>query len=236
MPAILPRFLRSPATLIASGLVLGGFLLAGLDWRFLLLAAAGAFGPGVLRELGWLRDKDELELQAARRAGYHAFLVGGLLTFTLAAFLRAGEGAAGTTAPREHLSSLADTVLAAMWFTWLVSSLLAYWGPRPTARRLLWAFGAVWLAFNLLAGEGDWRVSAMQALLALPFLLPAALASRLPRAAGVLALAGAVGCFLFFGLQDVFTEPRALNRSVVLVFFVGPLLAAGLALLGPHEE
>jgi len=41
----------------------------------------GAFGPGILRELGWLKDQDEFQRRAAHRAGYHAFAVTGLVAF-----------------------------------------------------------------------------------------------------------------------------------------------------------
>ena len=59
--------------LIAGGMVVAGFLLTGISWWFLLLAAFGTFGPGILREMGWLRDQDEFQRQAVHRAGYHAF-------------------------------------------------------------------------------------------------------------------------------------------------------------------
>ena len=45
------------------------------------MAGLGAFGPGILRELGWLNDQDEFQRQAARRAGYHAWLFSALLTY-----------------------------------------------------------------------------------------------------------------------------------------------------------
>ena len=42
-------------------------------------------------ELGWLNDKDELQQRAAQRAGYHAFLVAGLVASVLVAWIRAAE-------------------------------------------------------------------------------------------------------------------------------------------------
>ena len=81
------RWRPAPATLIASGVVVLGFLLTGVSWGFLALVAVGTFGPGILRELGWLKDKDEFERRAARRAGYHAYLVGGFITFLIVAYM-----------------------------------------------------------------------------------------------------------------------------------------------------
>jgi hypothetical protein len=84
-----------------------GFLLTGVSWGFLTLVALGTFGPGILRELGWLKDKDEFERRAARRAGYHAYLVGGFVTFLLVAYLRSGERSI------EHPGELVTLILVA---------------------------------------------------------------------------------------------------------------------------
>lgn len=46
------RWRPTRTNLIAGGLVIGGFLLTEVNWWFFLLAAAGTFGPGILRELG----------------------------------------------------------------------------------------------------------------------------------------------------------------------------------------
>ena len=59
----------SRATLIATGVVIAGVMLTGWNWWFLILVGLGSFGPGVLRELGWLNDKDEFQLRAAQRSG-----------------------------------------------------------------------------------------------------------------------------------------------------------------------
>ena len=42
----------TPTNLVAGALVLAGFGLSGLSWWFLLLTAAGTFGPGLLRAKG----------------------------------------------------------------------------------------------------------------------------------------------------------------------------------------
>ncbi|HSM16107.1 MAG TPA: hypothetical protein VK845_03790 [Gemmatimonadales bacterium] len=60
------------------GLIAGGFVIVGVlllmfvAKGLLFVAGLGAFGPGILRELGWLRDQDEFQRRAAHRAGYHA--------------------------------------------------------------------------------------------------------------------------------------------------------------------
>ena len=82
----------SPATLIATGAVILGVLLTEVSWWFLVLVGVGALGPGILRELGWLKDKDEFQRRAAQRAGYLAFLgrrwprVAGAILMAAAAF------------------------------------------------------------------------------------------------------------------------------------------------------
>ncbi|MBC8425829.1 hypothetical protein H8E07_17085 [bacterium] len=230
------KWFRSPVNLVAGSLVVGGFLLTEIDWGYLALCALGTFGPGILRELGWLKDKDELELQAARRAGYHAYLVGGLMVFLLVAMFRHLEGPTEAPTPLDHPSMLVTSILVVMWFTWLLSSLLSYWGALKSARRILYAFGVVWLIFNILAGEGDWKTSAMQSLLAVPFFAMAWAAPRWPRVAGVLLLAVSAYLFWFLGFFKIFTDPLGMGRSVVVVLFLGPLVASGLALLKASTE
>ncbi|MCK4303985.1 MAG: hypothetical protein KAY24_07085, partial [Candidatus Eisenbacteria sp.] len=142
----------TPATLVATGVVILGLVLCNISWGYLCVVALGAFGPGILRELGLLRDKDEFERRAARRAGYHAYLVGGLFTFLLVSYFRANEQ------PIQEPASLVTMILIVLWFTWLLSSLLSYWGPRKTASRLLTVFGSFWLLFVILSNTGTaWR-------------------------------------------------------------------------------
>lgn len=139
------RWFRSPVNVIPAGLFLAGLLLTEISWGFLALCAVATFGPGFLREMGWLRDKDEFQRQAAHRAGYHAYLAGGFITFLLVALFRSGEH------PVKDPSDLVTSILALMCFTWLLSSLLAYWGPQRTATRILIIFGSAWSAFVLLS-------------------------------------------------------------------------------------
>lgn len=232
MHATTERWRRpAPATLIAGTLVVLGFALMGVHSAFLLLAALGTFGPGLLRELGWLRDQDEFQRRAAHRAGYHAFLAGGFLVFLLAAAFRT-EAATAT-----HYDALANGILAILWFTWFLSWLLAFWGPGRGARTLLIAFGCVWLIFNV-AGNLDSPIALlMQSLLALPFFALAGLSLRWPRLAGLLLL-GATAYFAhLFGMGELLgPEPLAKGRLVVLTLFLGPLLAGGIALLTHRED
>ena len=219
------RWRPTRTNLIAGGLVIAGFLLTEVNWWFFLLVAAGTFGPGILRELGWLRDKDEFQRQAAHRAGYHAFLTVGLVAFLLVVFFRTG----GTM---EHPHRLVTFFLALLWFTWFFSSLLAYWGAQKTAARILIAFGCVWLVFTIVSNLGPewtgWAALLLHPLLAAPFFVLAWLSTRWPRIAGVLLLAVSVFFFQFFGL---FSEGIEAVASDVFILFLGPLVTSGVALL-----
>lgn len=221
----------TPVTLVAGALVLAGFLLAEVDWAFFALVGLGALGPGVLRELGWLRDKDEFQLAAARRAGYHGFLAAGLVAFALAAYYRRHPDLA------IHPGNSVELVLAVLWFTWLLSSLLAYWGPRRMAVRILVIFGGVWLVFNVFAGWEQGPVGVlMQSLVAVPFLALAWAARRWPRVAGVLLVGFACFFMYVFGLYEVVRDPFGKGRVFVIIFFIGPLAVAGLGLLGRDAD
>ncbi len=224
----LKRF--SPFTLAGGVLVVAGLMLTAVNWGFLVLVAVGAFGPGLLRELGWVRDKDELQLQAARRAGYHAFLAGGTVSILLIAWVR------DAAEPLSHLEEIAPAILVVMWFVWLFSSLFAYWGPAKTALRVLVIFGLVWLLFNILANTGSQYQGmtglVLQSLLALPFFLLAWLAGIRPRLAGSILIGCSAFFFYFFHLYEIFgPDPLAMGRIIVVVLFIGPLLACGLMLL-----
>ncbi len=228
-PATRTRWRPTRTNLIAGGLVIGGFVLTEVNWWFFLLVAAGTFGPGILREIGWLRDKDEFQRQAAYRAGYHAFLIVGLVAFVLVAFFRSG----GTM---EHPHRLATFFLALLWFIWFFSSLLAYWGAQKTATRILIAFGSVWFVFAIISNLGPewtgWAALLLTPLLfAVPFFGLAWLSTRWPRIAAVLLLIAAVG-FLVLELPHVARTSilEVITDSVFILIF-GPLLVSGIGLL-----
>jgi hypothetical protein len=220
-------------TLIAGGLVAAGFALTSLSWWFLLLAALGTFGPGILRELGWLCDKDEFQIQAARRAGYHAFLACGLMAFVLVAFVRSGER---SIQDAEEFPSL---FLAALWFSWFLSSLMDFWGPQKMAVRVLLAFGSAWLVFSVVSNLGSewtgWAALLLHPLLTLPFFAMAWLSYRWPRVTGVLLLAVVIFFVQFFG---VFRSSNLglVTQGVTFILFLCPLIACGVALLGVADE
>jgi len=223
----------TPAGIVAGGLVVAGFALTALDWGFLALAALGTFGPGILRELGVLKDHDEFQRRAAHRAGYHAYLAGGLVAFLFVAAIRSGAMEIG------DLGEVATLVLIVLWFTWFLSSLLAYWGPRRTAVTLLLIFGAVWLLFNIIGNIESPVAMFMQCLLAVPFFALAFVARRWPRTAGVILLVISAFFFYFFKLYRLFSEPLfEMGRPMVLILFIGPLVASGIGLLhsGTNKE
>jgi hypothetical protein len=222
-----------PTTVVALLMVAGGVLLAGVSQWFLLLVPLGMFGPGALRELGWLGDHDEFQRQAARRAGYHAFLASGLVAGGIAVWLRAG----GT--PFADPLGILILVVALLWFSWFLSWLVSYWGSRPAASRLLVAMGCLWLVLAVATNTGSEWVSpttlALHLLLPLPFFLLAWTALRWPRTTGVALLAY---CALFLGYTGLLTASNLdlATRGVVLVLFAGPLLASAIALVATRGE
>jgi hypothetical protein len=227
------RWQPTRTNLVAGGMVVAGFMLTGINWWFLLLAALGTFGPGILREIGWLSDKDEFQRQAGYRAGYHAFLTAGLVSFYLMAFFRSEERMVKD--PEE----LATLFLAILWFTWFLSSLLDYWGPQKTAARILCAFGSVWLVFTVVSNLGSewtgWMALLLHPLLTLPFFVLAWLSQRWPRTTGVLLLVASIFFMQLFGFFR--SSPLGLvTRCITFTLFLGPLLASGIALLCSGKE
>ena len=214
------------ATLIAAALIILGLVLMDISWGFFILVGLGILGPGLLREFGWLKDQDEFQRQAARRAGYHAFLATGLLAFALVALLRTGDH--GMKDPEPVVSLL----LVVLWFTWVLSSLLAYWGPRRTARTMLISFGVFWLIFSVADSLHSLPMFFMQSLVAVPFFALAYTSGRWPKITGALLVAASAFFFYFFGLYRILgSEPLARGRGFVIVLFFGPLFASGVALL-----
>lgn len=219
------------ATAVGGVLALAGFALTAIDWGFLVLVAIGTFGPGILRELGLLGDQDEFQRRAAHRAGYHAYLAGGFVAFLLAAIVRSGARVI------EDAGELVTILLVVLWFTWFLSSLLSYWGARRTSSTLLMVFGSAWLIFNIIGNLKDPIAMLMQCLVAVPFFALAYVARRWPRVAGILLLGVAGALFWFFGLYEVFgTGPLDAGQPIVIVLFIGPLVASGAALLRRDDD
>ena len=218
------RWRPTQTTFVAGAMVVVGLFLTELNWWFLLMVALGALGPGILREIGWLRDKDEFQRRADHRAGYHAFLAAALVAFALVAFFRSGERSV------ENTHRLATLFLSLLWFTWFLSSMLAYWGAQRATIWILRVFGFVVLVFTIVSNLGSewtgWLSLLLHPLLALPFFVLAWSAGRWPRLSGVLLLAVFLGMFVLLG------GPRSIDlEGVVFIFVLGPMLASGIALL-----
>lgn len=222
----------TPSTAIAGTFVIAGFILMEISGWFLILTGLGTFGPGILRELGILNDQDEFQRQAAHRAGYHAFLVTGLLAFIIVAAYRAHTGGA-----RNIPEELVTSILALLWFVWFISSLLDYWGSQKTASRMLVAFGVVWWIFSIADSMSSVLSFLMASLVTVPFFLMAYLSKKWPIPSGILLIAFAGFFFYFFKLYEIFgPDPMAKGRPVVIILFIGPLLASGIALLRMPKE
>lgn len=222
------------ATLIQGAVVaLGLMLWMTVDKAWILVAGLGAFVPGILRELGLVRDLDEFQRDASRRAAFHAYLVGGLATAAIvsAIHLTGGEVA--------YPGELLTLVLAILWMTWLFSYLLAFWGPRRTATAVLSAFGAFWLLFAVLDGASGAETPVegvigvlMHLLFVLPFALGAYGARRWPRATGWALVAA--GLFLAVMLGKPSSQPWT-TRLMTLTILAVPILASGIGLVRVEE-
>lgn len=193
-----------------------------------MLTAAGTFGPGLLREIGLLTDKDEFQRQAEYRAGYHAFLVTGIVAFLLLAFVRSDDR------DLKNPEEITTLLLSLLWFVWFLSSLLSYWGPQKTAFRVLNAYGAAWLLFAIASNTGSqwagWTAVLMPVLMTMLFFGLAWLSRQFPRTAGVLLLVISVFLAQFMGWFQG-SDRGIINEGVTFILFVGPLLASGIALL-----
>jgi hypothetical protein len=209
------RLPRSRTGVIAFILTTLGVLLgATVDMAWLILAGAGIFGPNVLRELGLLRDRDELQQEVARRAGLHAYLIGGLLTLTM---VIAKEW--GSTDLDDNGTSAAVILLAFM-IPYMYSYLTSFWGPIKAAQRILLAFGLFWLIFNVLGNLNNPVAMVMQCLVALPFFGLALLSRFRPRITGVLLVFVSIFAFFFFGMYRTLATNETGGLAVVLLLLV----------------
>ncbi|MDP1797939.1 MAG: hypothetical protein Q8K78_10675, partial [Planctomycetaceae bacterium] len=221
------------STLVGGVLVVAGLLLTSVSWWCLLLTAVGGFGPGILREQGWLHDKDEFQLYASYRSGYHAYLVSGFVAVLLVAYFRSS----GQTI--DDPQELATLFLVLQFFTALLSSLIGYWGTQKAATRILALFGCAWLVFAILSNLGrewtGWTALLLSPLLAAPFFVLAWLAPHRPRLTGVLLMAVSIFFVQFFGFFR-HQHLAVVNQAITFVLFVGPLLASGIALIGTRGD
>ncbi len=220
--------------LIATALVVLGVLL----WMFvskslLIVAGLGAFGPGILRELGWLQDQDEFQRQAAHRAGYHAYLIGGFAVVALISVLDWAEGNLAAQ-PEEWIRF----ILVMLWGSWMFSALLSYWGTQKTTSIILMTFGSFWAVFVIASGIGEaqsgvesqdaiWGILAGAALIA-AFFVPAWTVRHWPRSTGVVLLLLSVALGLVFGGKGGLQWSTVILTKTLLI---GPILVCGMALL-----
>jgi len=221
-----------------SGLVAGGLVILGVALfmfvhkGLLVVAGLGTFGPGILRELGWLNDQDEFQREAAHRAGYHAYLVGGFVALLVYAALEVWE------AQLQASSEWVLLVLVALWLAWLFSSLMKFWGARRTASTVLLVFGSFWAVFAIAtiiteAGSVDAGDAILGVLASLgivgPFFLLAWTAHRMPRVTGILLLVVSVVFVMAFkpGAGTQRWSTTLLTDALLIV----PLAASGIALL-----
>lgn len=200
--------------LVVAGLVLG----ATVDMAWLLLFAAGVFGPPLLREAGLLRDRDEFQRTASLRAGHRAYLAGGL--FLAAVTIVRSWGFANLS----HDAFSASASLTVMLVVYLVSYLTSYWGAQKAAFRVLFTFGLFWLAFAVLS-----HGLSPELLIPLPFFVLAFSGLRWPRVTGGVLTGLAVFAFVFFDVARVLSGNH--GALLVLLVLVLPLLFTGIALL-----
>jgi hypothetical protein len=208
--------------LAVAGLVLG----ATVDMAWLILFALGVFGPALLRETGLLRDRDEFQREAALRAGYRAYLAGGL--FLAVVVIARSWGVRNL----DHDQFSASTALVVLLLVYLLSHLTSFWGARKAAFRVLLVFGLFWLAFVVLSHRGIEML--MEALVPLPMIVLALTSLRWPRVSGAILVALAIYGFFFLNLQRAFEgNPGAL---MVILLLLMPLLFSGIALLGAKDQ
>jgi hypothetical protein len=233
------RLVPNVTGFVAAGLVaLGVFLWMFVDEGLLVVAGLGAFGPGILREFGILKDQDEFQREAARRAGYQAYLAGGLLAIVILVFLEwsgadAGGGGEGV-----------GLVLVVLWLSWLASSVMEYWGAQKTTTWVMLAFGFFWALFGLAHVVGAIREPGpiedlaefflglgAVTLLVVPWFVLAWTVKRWPRPTAV-ALFGTALVLLVVFIRPF--QPSGLpmaSRVLTTVLLLGPFLACGIALL-----
>ena len=228
------RTLPPPSALISAGLVILGLLLDTFVAEGLLVVAGlGAFGPGILRELGWLRDKDEFQRNAAHRAGYHAYLIGGFTTILIVSAIRWGGRDVKVS------SEWIMLILVILWMTWLISTLLAYWGASKTASRVLMVFGSFWAVFFLahivggLTGPEPLQLTGVLFgfVLVGPFFLLAWTAGRWPRQTGAVLLAVSALLLVIIGPTWMSGSLQLPSVLVTAALLVVPLVASGIALV-----
>jgi hypothetical protein len=223
-----------PVNVVAFALVAAGFALGStVDLSFLALVAAGAFGPGILRQFGLLKYRDEFQRQASLVAGYRAYLVGGTFAVLLVVLL-----------PWEDLGSVveagksaANTTLLVMLITYAISYLFHFWGARTAAFRILLVTGigiAVYVAVLGVILEFPWLMM-LQGLISVSATLVALalLSKRFPRGSGLTLIVLTITGFTFLQIERPDIPAMA---WIIRALFLIPLLASGIRLLASRRE
>jgi hypothetical protein len=210
-----------------AGLILGITVHIG----FFGLFALGAFGPGVLREAGFLHDLDDFQLEAVRRAGYRAYLAGG---FFLTAVLIVRQWGQLSLGPDLVPASL---VLCLLVVIFMMGYGLSFWDVRQAAAFLLVGVGLFWTVFVVLSHWAEPRALLGEgAVVVAPFFIGAFLARRWPKLAGLLLVAVAAFSVYFFHLYKPGPAPRVFTQLFVITLIPLPLAVLGSALLFPRDR
>lgn len=139
--------------LVPHALAVLGVALSVIDSRFLLIAVAGIFGPGLLTELGWLKP-DEFQRETRLRASHHSFLMGGVFLALVISFNGVGQRYSAEMHKIDDAVP-ASLVLTLMLAVYYLSGLVRYWGPQKAAFRIIIAYA---LVFAGLVGAASIKV------------------------------------------------------------------------------
>ena len=176
---------------LAFGIGMGAMILHYVWPPLLAVVVLAVFLPSALREIGLLKDADELTLGVMHRAGFHALLALAALVFLNLVLPSAGLFAAVnvTDAP-----FAADTLRKTVVWVFLISYLIQYWGARGGTVRVLLGVAVMTLSpliVLLTPREYPWpgTLVAVTVGTALAMVGLAALVRRRPRAGGGLLLA-----------------------------------------------
>lgn len=219
----------SPVTMIALVLVAVGLLLGTTTHTaFMILFALGAFGPGLLRQMGLIDDLDELQKEAAAKSGLRAYLVTAILMMAVVIgenWNRIGFGLEKVPA---------SSVVLLMLIVYYASYCLSFWDTRKAVSRVLLAIGLFWLAFVVLSHAREPGPLIGEALVVPgPFIVAAVLCRWFPRTVGLLLIAFAMSSIYFFHMIRLgvsFTDSIAFGGFTLLLIPL-PLTVAGVALV-----
>jgi hypothetical protein len=199
----------------------------------MILMAIGAFGPGVLRQVGWLNDLDEFQKEAAAKAGLRAYLAGAIFLMVVLiaqSWHRLDFG-------NDQIP--ASTVVTVMLVVYYASYCLSFWDARKAVSRVLLAFGLFWLAFIVLSHASEPGALLMEGLAVPgPFILCAILCRWWPRVVGLVLLGISVWAIFFFHMLPIGeADPeRVFEKVFIIVLIPLPLAVSGVALFTSGSE